>query len=518
MMNYHELLHTPLVPSRVVKLIESAQHNQAPVFIQGERGTGKELIAKIIHYTSDPPYRRFHRIDCRLLVEETWRDQLTPILRDSCRVESPVTLYLKEVGLLQASIQRKLLEWIEDGIIENEKDQGNFKKIRLISSSSDNVRALVIQRRFSEDLYDRLNTLFISIPALRERVKEIPIIAQHLLLENAEKLKIRRVGLSDQALRALEAYGWPGNLKEFEQVIIRSAIFSEGEILGEGDLFLNIDHEMNSNAGFFNKEERPSFPRSSRNPTEAPPTPPLPLFFIELVHRIKNPLVSIKTFTQLLREKFGDEEFREYFYKIVTEDIEKIDSVMNGLLNYIKINTPIDKTNTVHLILEEILKKMAPQIQQKRITVIKKLEQDLPETIVHDEQLRYILHAILEYAMPAIPPEGSIAVLTKSSRRLHKQGPDKQTHPSDPERYVDIFVLFTGYKRSSDPFEVTLGLARSQQEESIELELRLVREIIRKNRGVMKFQVNEKKPRTLICLRFPVERRKVVTYSPVKES
>ena len=75
----------------------------------------------------------------------------------------------------------------------------------------------------------------------------------------------------------------------------------------------------------------------------------LSLFFIELVHRIKNPLVSIKTFTQLLREKFDDAEFRDYFYRMVTEDIERIDSVLNGLINYIKINTPIEKTNTVHL-------------------------------------------------------------------------------------------------------------------------------------------------------------------------
>ena len=83
----------------------------------------------------------------------------------------------------------------------------------------------------------------------------------------------------------------------------------------------------------------------------------LSLFLMELVHRIKNPLVSIKTFTQLLRDKFSDMEFREQFYRIVTEDIEKIDAVLNGLLSYIKINTPLEKKDTVHFILEDVLKR-----------------------------------------------------------------------------------------------------------------------------------------------------------------
>ena len=83
-------------------------------------------------------------------------------------------------------------------------------------------------------------------------------------------------------------------------------------------------------------------------------------FLAELVHRIKNPLVSIKTFTQLLQEKFNDGEYRESFYKVVSDDIDKIDLVLNGLMNYIKMNTPLSKTNTVHQILEEVLKRHEP--------------------------------------------------------------------------------------------------------------------------------------------------------------
>jgi nitrogen-specific signal transduction histidine kinase len=237
----------------------------------------------------------------------------------------------------------------------------------------------------------------------------------------------------------------------------------------------------------------------------------LSLFIIELVHRIKNPLVSIKTFTQLLREKFDDAEFREYFYRIVNEDIERIDAVLNGLLNYIKINTPLEKTNTVHDIIEDVLKKHEVQLEDKKIRIFKKFEKDLPETVVHDEQLRYIFNSLLQYAIPSIPPNGSIGFLTKSFNVQKQTGDDKSILEKDG-RYIEILIVFTGYKKPVEQLESVLGIPTIKQEESIELELRLIKEIIQKNKGMIKLEINEKKPRTLISLKFPIERRKVIYY------
>jgi light-regulated signal transduction histidine kinase (bacteriophytochrome) len=230
-----------------------------------------------------------------------------------------------------------------------------------------------------------------------------------------------------------------------------------------------------------------------------------------LVHRIKNPLVSIKTFTQLLRQEFNDAEFRDQFYKVVTEDIQKIDSLLNGLLNYIKINTPIEKTNTVHLVLEEVIEKHDLQIKDKQIRIFKKYEQNLPETIVHEEQLRYIFASLLQYAISFVPPKGSIGLLTKLFNH-HKEINTHQNHPREDEGYIGIFIVFTGYKKQKEPLQTVLGIPAPPQEETIELELRLIKEIIQKNRGMMKFEVSEKKPRTLISLKFPIERRKVIYY------
>lgn len=513
-MNYEELLHSPLIPSLIVPITRKAAHTSAPVFVQGEQGSGKELIAKIIHHSGDWKYYRFYKIDCKILAEEAFADQLIRLYKETNFGTVPATLYLKEIGHLGQTDQLKLVELMEDGIFEIGMEKKIIKDLRFISSSSENLKERMAQGKFSEDLYHQLNTLSIHIPPLRDRSKEISAIAQYILEEHSKKMKIKKVDISNNVLALLKSYWWPGNLRELEQVIIRSAIFSEGGNLMEKDLLFETENENNSFITFLKKAEvkppefkHPDLPDEKNAQT-------LSLFLIELVHRIKNPLVSIKTFTQLLQDKFNDGEFREQFYRIVTEDIVKIDSVLNGLLSYIKINTPIEKKDTVHFILEDVLRKHEMQMEDKKIKIFKKFEKGLPETIVHDEQLRYVLNALLQYAVPSIPPNGSIGFLTKSSETQKETIENKKIIRKDG-RYIEILIVFTGYKKPFEKFETVLGIEHSQKEEAIELELRLIKEIIQKNRGTMTFEVSEKTPRTLISLKFPIERRKLIYYQPV---
>jgi nitrogen-specific signal transduction histidine kinase len=511
-MKYQELLHSPILPPHIVALAQKAAFNNAPVLIQGELGTGKELVAKIIHHIGDWKDYRFCKIDCRILAEQGFSVQLSRLSREFDIETIPATLYFKEVGYLGQDNGLKLLELIEDGIFHNGIETKVLKNLRFISSSSEDLREKVARGKFSEDLYYRLNTLLIRIPPLRDRIKEISRIAQYILEEHAKKMKIRKVGISEKVLTLLQSYWWPGNLRELEHVVVRSAIFSEGDQLMEKDLFCETENEENSFISFIQKAEGERPRIEKKNLVNEQNNHFSPLFFIELVHRIKNPLVSIKTFTQLLREKFSDEEFREYFYRIVTEDIDKIDALLNGLLNYIKINTPIEKANTVHFVLEDVLKKYETQLEDKKIKVFKKFEKDLPETVLHEEQLRYILSSLLQYAIPSIPSNGSIGFLTKSFR-IQKVPAENQTVVQRNGKYIEIMIVFTGYKKPVEQFETVLGIPAIQQEEAIELELRLVKEIIQKNQGMMKFEFNEKRPRTLISLKLPIERRKVIYYS-----
>jgi nitrogen-specific signal transduction histidine kinase len=512
-MNYQELIHSPIIPSQIISLTRKAAHNNVPVFIQGEHGTEKELVAKIIHYGGDWKYYRFYKIDCKTQTEDSFNDQFIRIFKDNNSGTIPATVYLKEIGELGQSNQAKLLELVEDGFFQNGTEKKVIKNLRFIASSLENLKERVSQGKFSEDLYHRLNTLSIHIPPLRDRAKEISTIAQYILEEYSKKMKINKVEISDNVLKLFQNYWWPGNIRELEQVIIRSAMFSEGKNLTEKDLLFETESENKSFSTFLKKADAKSTESKPRSFSSEQNANLLSLFLIELVHRIKNPLVSIKTFTQLLRDKFDDGEFREHFYKIVTEDIEKIDYVLNGLLTYIKINTPIEKKDTVHVILEDVLKRHEIQLEDRKIKIFKKFEKDLPETIVHDEQMRYIFNALLQYSIPSIPPSGSIGILTKSFDLQTEPANGKTVHQKNGG-YVEILIVFTGYKKPVEQFETVLGISIGQKEEAVELELRLIKEIIQKNQGIMKFEVNEKKPRTIISLRFPIERRKLIYYQP----
>jgi DNA-binding NtrC family response regulator len=130
-MNYQELLHSPLIPSPIILLTQKASHNNVPIFIQGEQGTGKELIAKVIHHLGDSKYYRFYKVDCKILTEDGFVDQLVRLFKETNFGATPATLYLKEVGQLGQLDQSKLLELMEDGIFQNGEVNKAIKNLGL---------------------------------------------------------------------------------------------------------------------------------------------------------------------------------------------------------------------------------------------------------------------------------------------------------------------------------------------------------------------------------------------------
>ena len=234
-------------------------------------------------------------------------------------------------------------------------------------------------------------------------------------------------------------------------------------------------------------------------------------FFLELIQRIKNGLGSIKNYTQISRGKFSDREFGEYYYRVVTEDIEKMEMVLNSLIDYIRLRTPIRKMNTVHNIIEEVLKKHHVKLEEKGIKLLKRFEKDLPETAVPDEQLKYVLSSVLQYAIALTPPSWNIALSTKSLMLEKETGEAEGLFKRD-EKYIEISVFFAVHQRRSEPAS---GVATIQKEEASDILLRFVKEVVLRNHGTMKVGADEKRIKTFISLRFPVERRRVVYYQSV---
>jgi nitrogen-specific signal transduction histidine kinase len=192
----------------------------------------------------------------------------------------------------------------------------------------------------------------------------------------------------------------------------------------------------------------------------------------------------------------------------VNEDVEKMNMVLNSLLDYIKVHTPIRKTNTVHNIMEEVLKKHQARLDEKGIKVLKKLEKDLPETVVPDEQLKYILNSLLQYAVALTPPNLNLGFSTRSLI-LEDGTADVASLFKKDGKYIEISMVFPGYPRPSEPVP---GAAATQRGEASDIILRFVKEVVLHNHGMMKIEADEKKTRTVISVRIPVERRKIVYY------
>jgi nitrogen-specific signal transduction histidine kinase len=231
-------------------------------------------------------------------------------------------------------------------------------------------------------------------------------------------------------------------------------------------------------------------------------------FFVELIQRIKNSLGSIKNYTQISRGKFSDKEFGEYYYRVVTEDVEKMEMVLNSLIDYMKLHTPIKKMNTVHNIIEKVLKKHQVKLEEKGIKLLKRFEKDLPETIVPDEQLKYVLGSVLQYALVLTPPSWNIALSTRSLM-LEKEAGEAEGLFKREGKYIEVSVAFAGHQKLS---EAPSGTAAIQKEEAPDLLLHFVKEVVLQHHGTMKIGADEKKTKTFISLRFPVERRNVVYY------
>jgi hypothetical protein len=198
----------------------------------------------------------------------------------------------------------------------------------------------------------------------------------------------------------------------------------------------------------------------------------------------------------------------------MSQDIENADLLLSGLLNYFQVAAPIKKANTVNALFEEVLKKNKAHLEEKRAQLFKRLEENLPEVIVPSEQLKYILNFVLQYVILSTPPEGSIQFLTRSSI-FPKEG-EPEAFFERYGGYIEISVTFSGDRKPMEQFAAALGLTPlPQKDKALEFLLGLAKGMVLKNWGKMNLETDSKKGKTVLSLRFPLERRKVVFHEPI---
>ena len=229
------------------RMLQAAK-SRSTILIQGETGTGKELIARAVHEHSLRHDGPLVRLNCAALAESVLESELFghekgaftgAVTRRRGRFEQADggTLFLDELSEMPLSVQVKLLRFLQER--EFERVGGNetiMVNARVVAATNRDLRVLVDDGKFREDLYFRLKVVVLDLPPLRARPSDIPLLADHFLRLYAEENGKRVHGFEPRALEALLAYPWPGNVRELQHAIEQAVVLCEGELIGPGDL------------------------------------------------------------------------------------------------------------------------------------------------------------------------------------------------------------------------------------------------------------------------------------------
>ncbi|MFO0912299.1 MAG: sigma-54 dependent transcriptional regulator [Pirellulales bacterium] len=237
---------------RLYEVIESVAATRATVLITGESGTGKSMIARAIHRRSPRKDRPFIEVACGALPDTLLETELFGHVAGAFTgaVGSKIgkfkqadtgTIFLDEIGTASQSLQVKLLRVLQDFEFEAVGGTETHKiDARVILATNENLQEAVSAGTFRQDLYYRVNVINLELPALRQRVGDIPLLAQHFLAKVAEEMGKEFEGFSSEAMDALQLHSWPGNIRELRNVIERAVLLGKGPLVRADDLGLQF--------------------------------------------------------------------------------------------------------------------------------------------------------------------------------------------------------------------------------------------------------------------------------------
>ncbi len=250
---FGDMVGTGPAMAEVFRLMEHAAASPIPVLIEGETGTGKELVARGIHRASARASEPFVAVNCAALPETLLESELfghrrgaftgaTCDQRGLFEAASGGTIFLDEIGDMPLAMQAKLLRVLQEGEVTPVGERQPRKiDVRVISATNRDLTAEVAAHRFRDDLYYRLGAFPIPLPPLRERPDDIPLLADHLLARAAERHTKRIPGILPEALSVLSRFSWPGNVRQLQNEIERAvALAQDGQPIGAAQLSTRI--------------------------------------------------------------------------------------------------------------------------------------------------------------------------------------------------------------------------------------------------------------------------------------
>ena len=240
--------HSPKMLEIVNLLKHLAESEARTILLQGESGTGKDLAAKVVHFHSPRAGRPFMNITCTALPETLLESELfgheKGAFTDARQQKQGLfemadggTIFLDEIGDMPASLQAKLLRFLEEKAFRRVGGTKDIRvDVRIIAATNRHLRTLVADGRFREDLFYRLNVFPVTLPPLRERPEDIPLLAEYFIRQYNREFRKEVTGIEPAALAAIRAYRWPGNVREVRNVIERVMLLLAGSRLTLDDL------------------------------------------------------------------------------------------------------------------------------------------------------------------------------------------------------------------------------------------------------------------------------------------
>jgi len=247
--NFEEIITQDETLKNELRKIEQVAATDATVLILGETGTGKELLARAVHDRSQRRARPLVKVNCAALPANLIESELFghekgaftgALSRRAGRFElaDKGTIFLDEIGDMPAELQAKLLRVLQEGEFERVGGTQTLKvNVRVIAATNRDLAKAAAEGSFRQDLYYRLNVFPISIPPLRERLDDIPILVQHISKKYAAKLGKNIETIPQKVIDAMRSYSWPGNVRELENIVERAVILTRGNALQIDDSF-----------------------------------------------------------------------------------------------------------------------------------------------------------------------------------------------------------------------------------------------------------------------------------------
>ncbi len=264
MLKEHRIIGESDGMKKVLNLIERASPTNSTVLILGETGTGKDLVAHNIHLKSPRAGKPFIKVNCAALPQELIESELFGYEKGAFtgayhrkygqfELANNGTIFLNEIGDMGSTAQAKVLSAMEDKEIMRIGGTTRIKiDVRIIAATNQNLLQLIKEKKFREDLYHRINVLTIHIPPLRERIEDIPLLADYFLknacTENNRTIK----SLSENAYQYLKLYQWPGNVRELKYLMEKLAILTTKSVLNAEDVSPILDEIKKDSMGQYN--------------------------------------------------------------------------------------------------------------------------------------------------------------------------------------------------------------------------------------------------------------------------